>query len=180
MSDVGGDWLSCRWVRGFPPVSSTGWTSRRTSWHGHRNEADSRGLSNVTFEVRDATHLERTGEPGSRDLITTFDAVHDQADPLGVLRGIARMLSDDGVYLMQDIHGSGDVRSDRDNPLAPVLYAISTMHCTPVSLAQGGEGLGTMWGRPKALELLRKAGFSRVEVHQLEHDIQNDYFVARI
>jgi hypothetical protein len=48
-----------------------------------------------------------------------------------------------------------------------------------VSLAQNGEGLGTMWGREKASELLREAGFTRVAVHQLEHDCQNDYYIIR-
>lgn len=38
------------------------------------------------------------------------------------------------------------------------------------------EGL---WGRERALSMLRESGFDAVEVHQLEHDIQNDYYVAR-
>jgi Zn-dependent membrane protease YugP len=46
-----------------------------------------------------------------------------------------------------------------------------------VSLAQGGDGLGAMWGREKARELLTKAGFNDINIHRLEHDIQNDYYV---
>ena len=34
-----------------------------------------------------------------------------------------------------------------------------------------------MWGREKAGHMLAQAGFSRVAVHQLEHDFQNDYYV---
>jgi N-acetylglutamate synthase-like GNAT family acetyltransferase len=49
----------------------------------------------------------------------------------------------------------------------------------PVSLAQGGEGLGAMWGEEKARAYLAEAGFSRVEVHQFPHDSQNSYFVIR-
>lgn len=145
-----------------------------------RTEATQRGLTNVTFAVEDATELETSAHVGQWDVITTFDAVHDQARPARVLRGIAKALAPDGVYLMQDIHGSGHVYTDRDNPLAPLLYAISTMHCTPVSLAQGGDGLGTMWGRPTALSLLAEAGFADVRVHRLDHDPQNDWFVARL
>ncbi len=48
-----------------------------------------------------------------------------------------------------------------------------------VSLAQGGEGLGAMWGREKARDLLGKAGFEKIQIHQLDHDIQNDYYVIR-
>jgi hypothetical protein len=48
-----------------------------------------------------------------------------------------------------------------------------------VSLAQGGEGLGTMWGEEKALEMLEEAGFGEVEVKQLPHDFQNSYYIAK-
>jgi hypothetical protein len=80
---------------------------------------------------------------------------------------------------MQDIRASSDVANNRDHPLGPLLYTVSCMHCMTVSLAQGGAGLGTMWGEEKALEMLAEAGFPEVEVHRLEHDIQNNYYVAR-
>jgi len=35
-----------------------------------------------------------------------------------------------------------------------------------------------VWGDQKARELLAEAGFSRVEVRRLEHDIINAYYVA--
>ena len=47
-----------------------------------------------------------------------------------------------------------------------------------VSLAAGGAGLGTMWGKEQALDMLVLAGFSQVRVHELPHDIQNYYYVA--
>jgi N-acetylglutamate synthase-like GNAT family acetyltransferase len=53
------------------------------------------------------------------------------------------------------------------------------MHCMTVSLALNGEGLGTMWGEEKAIELLKEAGFSNIQVQQLPHDIQNSYYVCR-
>jgi 2-polyprenyl-3-methyl-5-hydroxy-6-metoxy-1,4-benzoquinol methylase len=144
-----------------------------------RTEAARRGLPNVTFAAEDATQLATSDHAGQWDWVTTFDAIHDQAHPGRVLAGIACALAPGGVYLMQDIHGTGHVYTDRENPLAPLLYTLSTMHCTPVSLAQGGEGLGTMWGRPTALALLEAAGFTDVQVHRLAHDPQNDWFVAR-
>ncbi len=88
-------------------------------------------------------------------------------------------LRPDGVYLMQDIAGSSHLHNNMDHPLGPFLYTVSTMHCTTVSLAQSGEGLGTMWGEEKAREMLREAGFEKVEVKQLSHDIANRYFIAR-
>ena len=65
---------------------------------------------------------------------------------INVLTGIHRALRSDGVYLMQDISGSSRVHKDIEHPMGTFLYTISCMHCMTVSLAQGGEGLGAMWG----------------------------------
>ncbi len=143
-------------------------------------EAEKRGLENVEFEVRDASDFDQTAEPEAYDFVTTFDAIHDQAKPLSVLKGIRKTLKPGGIYLMQDIHSTGHVHKNMDHPLGPALYTVSCMHCMSVSLAQGGEGLGAMWGREKAKELLKQAGFEDVAIHQLEHDIQNDYYIMKV
>jgi SAM-dependent methyltransferase len=137
--------------------------------------AHDRGLENVRFEVGDAAELSATG---TCDLVTTFDAVHDQAQPARVLAAIRAALRPDGVYLMQDIAGSSHLENNYEHPLAPLMYSISCMHCMTVSLAAGGVGLGTMWGEEKALEMLAEAGFAPVKVERLEGDIQNNYYVA--
>jgi hypothetical protein len=105
--------------------------------------------------------------------------VHDQAKPLRVLRGIHRSLKPDGVYLMQDIKGSSRIAGNIEHPIGTFLYAVSCMHCMTVSLAQGGEGLGAMWGEEKTREYLTRAGFRSIEKHELAHDIQNNYYVVR-
>src|SRR5688572_14712565 len=144
-----------------------------------RAQAREKGLANVTFTARDLSDFDRTAEPEAYDWITTFDAVHDQAKPLNVLRGIHRALAPDGVYLMQDIKGSSQVHGNLDHPIGTFLYTVSCMHCMTVSLAQGGEGLGAMWGEEKTREYLAKAGFASVEKHELAHDIQNNWYVVR-
>ena len=63
--------------------------------------------------------------------------------------------------------------------MASLLYAISAAHCTPVSIGQGGEGLGAMWGWETAQSLLEQTGFVSVERHLLEHDPMNVWFVSR-
>jgi cyclopropane fatty-acyl-phospholipid synthase-like methyltransferase len=137
------------------------------------------GLENVRFEQRDLTDFHRTADSESHDLVTTFDAIHDQAKPLNLLRGIHKSLRRGGIYLAQDIHASSHHHDDRDHPMGTLLYTISAMHCMTVSLSQGGEGLGTMWGRERARAYFKDAGFTHAEVHQLPHDIQNDYWVLR-
>jgi ubiquinone/menaquinone biosynthesis C-methylase UbiE len=144
-----------------------------------RAEASQKGLRNVEFIVRDLTAFDADAEPEAYDFVTTFDAVHDQARPLEVLKGIHRALKTDGWYLMQDIRGSSHVHKNIDHPIGTFLYAISTMHCMTVSLAQGGEGVGAMWGEEKTREYLRKAGFRHVRTNRLAHDIQNNWYVVR-
>jgi ubiquinone/menaquinone biosynthesis C-methylase UbiE len=142
-------------------------------------EAAQKKLRNIEFIVTDLSHFDESAEVESFDLIATFDAIHDQAKPLNVLRGIHRALRCDGVYLMQDIKGSSDIHNNMDHPLGPALYTISCMHCMTVSLAQNGEGLGAMWGEEKTREYLAKAGFRAVEKKELAHDIQNNWYVVR-
>jgi 2-polyprenyl-3-methyl-5-hydroxy-6-metoxy-1,4-benzoquinol methylase len=138
-----------------------------------------KGLRNAVFTQRDATDLHETAEPEAYDLVTTFDAVHDQARPLNVLLGIHRTLRPDGVYLMQDIKGSSHVHRNLDHPIGTFLYTASCMHCMTVSLAQGGDGVGAMWGEDMTRDYLARAGFRSVEKHELSHDIQNNWYVVR-
>ena len=136
-------------------------------------------LSNVDYIVKDLSDFDKTAPAEQYDLITTFDAIHDQAKPLNVLKGIYRALKKDGVYLMQDISGTSHLEEDVRHPIGAFLYTLSCMHCMTVSLAQGGEGLGAMWGEAKTIEYLEKAGFTSIQTNKLAHDIQNNWYVVR-
>jgi len=126
-----------------------------------RTEAKKMGLSNSAFEVVDVTNL--SGEP-KFDLITAFDAIHDQKEPESVLRGINRTLAPGGTFLMIEFKFSSQVEDNVKNPFAPMYYGFSLMHCMPVSLAVGGKGLGAVWGEQTARQLLAEAGFRTVRV----------------
>jgi 2-polyprenyl-3-methyl-5-hydroxy-6-metoxy-1,4-benzoquinol methylase len=142
-------------------------------------DASAMNLSNVSFATADLSDFATTAEADVFDVVTAFDAIHDQAKPLNVLQGIRGTLRADGVYLMQDIKASSYVANNIGHPLGNLLYTVSCMHCMTVSLAQEGDGLGAMWGEERTLEYLRAAGFNEIAVHQLPHDIQNNWYVAR-
>jgi len=144
-----------------------------------RGQAKERGLDNLHFEQRDLTGFSEEAEADLFELVTAFDAIHDQATPQSVLDGIHRTLKRGGTFLMQDIRASSHLEKNLDHPIAPLLYTLSTMHCMTVSLANNGAGLGTMWGEELAVEMLRKAGFKEVAVHQLTHDFQNNFYVSK-
>jgi hypothetical protein len=48
-----------------------------------------------------------------------------------------------------------------------------------ISLGQGGDGLGTMWGWETAEAMLKTAGFASIFKQTLEHDPLNVWFVSR-
>lgn len=139
-------------------------------------EAARLGLTNATFERQDVAQLDK---PAAYDVITVFDAIHDQAQPARVLSNIYRALRPRGVFLMVDIKGSSHLEDNVGVPLSPYLYTFSTMHCMSVSLASGGAGLGTMWGQQLTVSMLADAGFSDVTVQEIESDPVNNYYVAR-
>ncbi len=134
------------------------------------------GLTNLRFEARDITTLP---EKSKFDLVLAFDVIHDQKDPAAVLRGVRAALKPSGQFLMQDIAASSHLEKNMDHHFGPFFYTISTMHCMSVSLAQGGVGLGTVWGEELALQMLHDAGFHNVQTHKLDHDMINSYYLAR-
>jgi 2-polyprenyl-3-methyl-5-hydroxy-6-metoxy-1,4-benzoquinol methylase len=166
----------CRLAAEFPNSRFVGYDLCDDAIVAARAEAKRQGVSNVRFETRDVS---RIGEKDKFDLITAFDAIHDQAKPDVVLREIVTALRPGGTFLMQDILASSHLEKNLDNPIATFLYTISTMHCMSVSLAQGGAGLGTCWGRELAEKMLREAGLRDIAVEKLPHDDMNYYYIAR-
>ncbi|MFO0842737.1 MAG: class I SAM-dependent methyltransferase [Gemmataceae bacterium] len=172
----GSGWAMIRLAELFPASRFSGYDICPDAVEAANRRAELVGVTNARFEVRDVAGLT---ERRAFDLITAFDAVHDQAKPAQVLAGIRRTLRPGGVFLMQDIGASTDLSANRDHPLGPFLYTISCMHCMSVSLANGGPGLGAVWGKELALHMLEVAGFGSVRVETLPHDLLNYYYIAK-
>ncbi len=162
-------------AQAFPKSRFVGYDISEEGIATARAEAKRLGVTNTRFEVQDVSVLDA---PGRYDLITAFDAIHDQARPTQVLAIIARALRPRGIFLMVDIAASSELEENIDHPLAPFLYTISCNHCMTVSLALNGAGLGTMWGEQKARQMLNEAGFTQLEVKHVEADFSNSYYIA--
>jgi len=145
-----------------------------------RNEARRQQLDNLDFMVLDAALLpDRLELKESFDYVTAFDAIHDQTRPQDVLHGIYHMLVADGLFSMVDIAAQSNLADNLDHPMGPFLYTVSLMHCMPVGLVDGGAGLGMMWGREKAVEMLKNAGFQKVQVLEMPDDPFNLHFFCQ-
>ncbi len=112
----------------------------------------------VRFEHRDVSE----GLPEQYDVITTFDVVHDAVNPRGLLRTIHAGLRPGGCYVCMEFNGSDKLEGNA-GLVGTLFYGISVLYCMTISLANHGEGLGTL-GLPEATlrELCAKAGFSSV------------------
>jgi 2-polyprenyl-3-methyl-5-hydroxy-6-metoxy-1,4-benzoquinol methylase len=163
-------------AQAFPGSRFTGIDFSEEGLAVGRAEAARLGLDNATFVAADVAELDAAE---SYDVITVFDAIHDQAQPARVLENIHRALRPGGVLLMVDVKASSQLEDNVGVPLAAYLYTVSTMHCMSVSLGLDGAGLGTCWGRQLATSMLADAGFGDVQVDEIESDPINFYYVAR-
>ena len=164
-------------AQAFPASRFTGFDLSEEGVSLARASAAEMGVGNVEFAVRDIATLDFQK---AFDLVTAFDVIHDLAKPRQVLRRVAQALREGGAFMMVDIAASSHLHENIDHPLGPALFTFSTMHCMTVSLAQGGEGLGTVWGEQKARELLLEAGFRTVDIRKLEGDVLHTFYFARL
>jgi SAM-dependent methyltransferase len=148
-------------AREYPRSSFVGYDLGQTAIERARVEAREMGLVNARFEVLDATRL---SPDAPFDLITTFDAIHDQRDPATALGCIAGALAPGGLYLMLEPKASSNLEDNVGQPFTAYMYGMSVLHCMTVSLAEGGAGLGTAWGEQRARAMLAEAGFTSVDV----------------
>lgn len=132
------------------------------------------GVANhVHFEVLDAAQT----VPGTFDVVTTWDVLHDAVDPAGILRSIREALVPDGIYLCLDINCSDRVE-ENTGPLKALLYGFSILYCMTTSLAHGGAGLGTCGLDPKTFErMCGEAGLGAVRQVAMDNPFNNLYEV---
>ncbi|MBW0017157.1 MAG: class I SAM-dependent methyltransferase [Mycobacterium sp.] len=162
-------------AQAFPASRFTGIDFSDDAIAAGRREAGRLGLTNATFESQNLAQLDKAE---TYDVITVFDAIHDQAQPARVLENIHRALRPGGVFLMADVKASSRLEENIGVPMSTYLYATSLMHCMTVSLALDGAGLGAMWGTQLATSMLSEAGFDDVRVAEVESDPINSYYIA--
>ena len=158
----------------FPKSRYVGYDVFQPSVDRATANAKAAGVANqVSFHQLDAS----AGLPEQYDVITTFDVVHDAADPRGLLRSIRAALRPDGIYVCLDINCSERLEENA-GPLGAMFHGFSVLYCMTTSLANGGVGLGTLGlHEPKVRELCEEAGFTAVRRVPMENPFNNLYEV---
>ena len=143
----------------FPRVECVGYDMHTASLDSARRAARAAGVAErVRFETVVATEV--SDEPF--DLVCMFDSLHDMGDPVGAASRVHEQLAEDGVFLLAEPLAADNLE-DNFNALGRLLLAISTMACTPASLAQPGRAaLGAAAGESRIRAVLAEAGFSRI------------------
>ena len=157
---------SLSWRRLSPTHATSGYDVYEPMIARARAYAEETGVADrVSFRTLDAS----AGLPEQYDVITTFDVVHDSADPIGLLRAIRRPLRPNGRYLLLEINCS-DKLEENTGPLGAIFHGSSILYWMTTSLARGGAGLGTL-GAPesKVRELCAEASFGSVRRLPLEN-----------
>ncbi len=146
-------------ARAFEHSTFVGFDNHNVSIAAARKAAEQAGVSQrAQFEVASAKDFPGQGY----DLVCLFDALHDMGDPVGAARHIRQSLAPDGTLLLVEPN-AGDALEQNLNPVGRAFYGLSTVICTPGSLAQDvGLGLGGQAGERRLAIVLREAGFTHV------------------
>lgn len=156
----------------FPNASFHGFDIFPGNIEKARANAREAGVADRTrFEIADFAK----GVDGQFDVVATFDVIHDMADPRGGIRALRRAVKDDGIYVLMDIDCTDDP-ADNSGPLAVFKLGASLHFCMTTSLAQGGDGLGTV-GLPESRvrEFCDAAGFASVRRLAIQHPLNALY-----
>jgi 2-polyprenyl-3-methyl-5-hydroxy-6-metoxy-1,4-benzoquinol methylase len=170
----GTGWSSLAIARAYPLVQVDGFDLDEESIRlAQTNLAESEPEleGRVRFEVRDAASLQRA----AYDLVTVFEAVHDLARPVEVLRALRALLADDGSVVIADERAAERSTAPGDD-VERVFYVWSVLHCLPVGMAeQPSAGTGTAM-RPDTLRAYaEEAGFGAFEILPTENDFWRFY-----
>lgn len=146
-------------ARAFPKSRFVGYDSFGAAISHATANAEAAGVTDrVRFEQRNVL----AGLPEQYNVITTFDALHDIVDLRAGLGAIRRALLPDGRYVLLEPNCS-DKLEENIGPIGALMYGTSVLYNLPVSLAHGGDGVGTL-GLPesKVRQLCAEVGFKSV------------------
>jgi 2-polyprenyl-3-methyl-5-hydroxy-6-metoxy-1,4-benzoquinol methylase len=172
----GAGWSSISLANAYPHVRVDGFDLDDASIaDARRNANEARVADRIRFEVRDAVSEPAAGERAAYDLVTIFEALHDMAHPVDALKACRAMLRSGGIVVVMD-ERVADTFAESDGPFERFLYGASSLHCLPVGMSDSGSaGTGALM-RPETLRrYATDAGFSRVDVLAIEHDMYRFY-----
>jgi len=153
-------------ARAYPSAEVDGFDLDDASIAVARAESSAAGLTDrARFEARDAADPEIAGD---YDLVMAIEMLHDVPDPVGILRTMKRLAGANGTVLVVDERAE-ERFSVPASEMERFFYSFSTLHCLAVSMQDGGAGTGTVMRPDTVRSYAAEAGFSTVEVLDVDH-----------
>lgn len=153
-------------AQAYPNVEVVGYDLDEASIAAARQASMAAGLDDrVHFELRDAAD---PALAGTFDLVLAVEMVHDVPDPVAVLASMRNLAHPNGAVLVAD-ERTENAFTVPTTEMERFFYAFSTLHCLAVSLQNGGAGTGTVMRAETLRQYAAAAGFSDVDVINVEH-----------
>lgn len=169
----GSGYSSIALAQAYPKARVHGLDLDERSVSDARENAREAGVADrVTFEVRDAGDRDLAGR---YDLVCVFDALHDMARPVEVLRACRALLAPGGSVLLMEPN-VGERFTAPASETERFQYAVSLLHCLPVGMAeQPSAATGTVMRPGTVRAYACEAGFARVRVLPVRHTFHRLY-----
>jgi SAM-dependent methyltransferase len=178
VADVGcgSAWSSIAIARAYPSAMVDAIDVDADSVEAARRNVEAAGL---TDQVRPRVHdAERPDLGGRYDLVTVFEALHDMNHPVDALRAFRASLAGGGCVVVADERVADRFTAPGDE-IERFDYGFSVLHCLPVaSLDEDSAATGTVIRSDVMVGYATDAGFGRVEILPIEHDLWRFYLLA--
>jgi SAM-dependent methyltransferase len=168
----GAGWSSIAIALAYPDARVDGYDLDAPAIEMARANATAQGVAGrAAFYVRDAADPALQGQ---YDLALICEALHDLPDPVGALRAMRRLVVPGGTVLVVDERVGEELVAPADD-LERLMYGFSVLCCLPNGRAVPPTSVSAATGtvmRPRTLRAYAtRAGFERVEVLPIEHDL---------
>jgi SAM-dependent methyltransferase len=169
----GSGWSSVAIARAYPDVSVDAIDVDAESIEDARATITAAGVAD---RVRPTAHDASAPRlPGTYDLITIFEALHDMNHPVEALRTARDSLAPGGSVLIADERVADRFTAPGDE-LERFNFGWSVLHCLPVGmLDEDSAGTGTAIRPDTVRAYATAAGFNGVEELRIEHDFWRFY-----
>jgi 2-polyprenyl-3-methyl-5-hydroxy-6-metoxy-1,4-benzoquinol methylase len=160
-------WSSIAMASAYPNIRVDGFDLDEPSIDQARINADHAQLNgSVQFHARHASDL---STPGTYDLVTAFECIHDMSDPVGALRAMREMAGEMGSVVIMD-ERTAERFSPQESGLDGLFYGFSVLSCLPTGMdEQPSAQTGTVM-RPAMLKRYAlAAGFNEVSILPIDH-----------
>lgn len=156
----GAGWSTIALARAYPRLRLDGLDlDAETVADARRNAAGHGVADRIAFQVRDAAD---PALAGTYDLVCLFDALHEIARPVEVLRACRALRAPGGCVLVLDAKVADAFTAPADD-IERFQYATSVLHCLPACLSgPDSAGTGTVLRQGMVRAFATGAGFADV------------------